>query len=170
MRARQCIRREWRGICALLFRHIIRADSSSDGADGAFRGESKERLTMVMSKSTPPVRENKGLGRRLGHLLKGDRIVGAPIHSATPVPRFGRGMETLVTAKQAEAEKCAKSALLPAWFFFTADLLLLGFTVALLFSAPKPLAGSDVIFAAVCVGFGCVLGLCGIVQAAEEFE
>lgn len=125
---------------------------------------------MVMFKSTPPARGNKGLGRGLGHLLKGDRIVGAPTSSTVPVPRFGRGMETLIAGKETEAEKPSKGALLPAWFFFTADLLLLGFAVALLFNAAKPLADADIVFAAVCVGFGCLLGLWGIVQASEELK
>jgi len=125
---------------------------------------------MVMSKSTPPVREDKGLGKGLGHLLNGDKVVGVPRHSGARAPKLGRGMETLVSVKEPEEARDGKKVLLPAWFFFTADLLLFAFTVAILFDAPRPMAGRDILLSAGLVGAGCLLGLLGLAQALEQLE
>jgi len=123
---------------------------------------------MVMSKSTPPMREDKGLGKGLGNLLNGDKVIGLPRPSGARAPKLGRGMETLVSVK--EEDKRRSKLPLPAWFFFTTDLLLLAFTVAVLFDVPRPIAPRDILLAGGLVGFACLLGLIGLAQALEEMK
>jgi len=138
---------------------------------------------MVMSNGTAPEGEGKGsanaaspaLGKGLGNLLNGDRIAG---NSSTPTeaPRFGRGMESLLGAPEKAVEKAEsvqpakRRELLPTWFFFAADFVLLVFCSAVLFDAPRPFTFGDLMFCAVAVLLGCCFGLAGVVRATSEIE
>ena len=128
---------------------------------------------MVMFKSTPRMRQKepgKGLGTGLGRLLNGDKVAGGA-RGAQEIPRFGRGMETLLSAHEESAKKeQSRKALLPAWFFFTTDLLLLAFTTAILFDAPRPLPTGDVALAGVLIAFACLIGLTGVAVASSESD
>ncbi len=118
------------------------------------------------------------LGKGLGQLMGGRGVAGKPgvvpsppsgaAEKVTPVD-FGRGMTTLVTAAPPRTEPVpAKKNLLPAWFYFAADLLLLGFTVVICQDAPKPLDFATVVFAAMAVTLGGVFGITGIFQSRKE--
>lgn len=122
-----------------------------------------------MSNTEPPERESKGLGKRLGNLLKGDKIAGTE-RDVKSAPRFGRGMETLLNRREEDSatDEKASRILLPAWFFFSADLLLLGYTVAVLLDSPRPYSGADLIFCAGAVTVGCVMGLIGVARCDSE--
>lgn len=112
------------------------------------------------------------LGKGLADLMNDDGVAGKPraanISVSEPArnPPFGRGLTTLVSAHRSngEPEQPApkRRELLPTWFFFAADLLLLAFVVGITFDAPRPFAGTLVIFCAVAVAAGCLLSIVGI--------
>lgn len=129
---------------------------------------------MVMSNRAAPEGQGKALGKGLGNLLGGDRVAGA---ASEPVktPQFGRGMETLLGSSEkklpeTQTKPARTKALLPAWFYFTADFLLLAFCSAVLFHAPRPFEVSDLVFCAVTVGVACFFGLAGLAQSLGEGE
>ena len=121
------------------------------------------------------------LGKGLGELMNGDPVAGKPrvvtantltstattsTHDAT----YGRGLTTLVSAQRGSAdgkEAPRKKQLLPAWFFFTADVLLLGYVIGITFDAPRPYDFGTVLFCAVSIGLGCVLALIGVARGVE---
>jgi hypothetical protein len=121
-----------------------------------------------------------GLGKGLGDLMHGDQVAGkSRVVSAASTTTttssdvtFGRGLTTLVSAPGANADhdsfQKSKRPLLPAWFFFSADILLLGYVVAITFDAPRPFDPGFMIFCAVCVALGCLLACFGAVRAAEQ--
>jgi hypothetical protein len=123
-----------------------------------------------------------GLGKRLGDLMNGDqvagkaRVVSATASTATTATStrtetgFGRGLTTLVSARRdgnSEEVKAKKRQLLPAWFFFAADLLLLGYVVVISLDAPRPFDLGMVLFCAVSIALGCALALIGLAQTME---
>ena len=72
------------------------------------------------------------LGKNLGQLLNGDAVGGKPMPGkVVSGVQFGRGMDTLVGKPQPEPIASPKKDLLPAWFYFGADLLILAFVAAL---------------------------------------
>ncbi len=122
------------------------------------------------------------LGKGLGDLMNGDQVAGKPrVVSASASTStitttsagdvaFGRGLTTLVSGQRAgnsEEAKPKARQLLPPWFFFAADVLLLGYVVAIVFDAPRPFDFGTVIFCAVSVTLGCALALIGVVRSRE---
>jgi len=126
-----------------------------------------------------------GLGKGLGDLMNGDpvagktRVVSATASTATTATTtstavdttFGRGLTTLVSPHRgAEASQVARKPreLLAPWFFFTADLLLLAYVVAITFQAPRPFDLGTILFCAVSVALGCILALIGLIRAVNS--
>lgn len=102
------------------------------------------------------------LGRGLGKLMDGDKVAGqnAPITPSEPEPRVGRGMGTLLDP--AENPEAPPASLLPVWFFFAADLLLLFLTIAVCSASPKPLGFGTILFCVLTVGLGALLAILGL--------
>jgi hypothetical protein len=108
--------------------------------------------------------EKGGLGKGLGQLMNGDRVAGRP-PSKPSVAGLDRGLSTLLAAKATEQPvNEQKKVLLPTWFFFAADILLLALTVAICFEAPRPLDAGTVLFCGVSVGLGAILGISGVLR------
>jgi hypothetical protein len=109
-----------------------------------------------------------GLGKGLGDLMHGDQVAGKK--QDTPAkPEFGRGMQTLVRPHDAEPTSTpAKRKLIPAWFYFAADLLLLAFTVAITFDAARPFDAGIVLFCAVSIMIGAMLAIIGVFQSISN--
>jgi hypothetical protein len=112
-----------------------------------------------------------GLGKSLGDLMQGDQVAGKK-QDAPAKPEFGRGMQRLVQPEGDDAPPAAvaspKPKLIPVWFYFAADLLLLAFTVAVTFDTPKPFDFGIVMFCAICIATGALLAIVGINQAAAR--
>lgn len=148
-----------------------------------------------MSNRTAPEGNGKALGKGLGNLLAGDRVAGTPngtpaqTPSASPkAPRFGRGMETLIgssetklphsnsenlstdSARKKSSTPATRKPLLPSWFYFAADLLLLAFCSAILFNSPRPYTIADLLFCAATVAIACFFGLAGLAQSVGEAD
>jgi hypothetical protein len=109
-----------------------------------------------------------GLGKGLGDLMRDDQVAGKN-NSSEQVPRtnptFGRGMESLIRPEETATPAAPpKRPLLPHWFFFGADLLLLAFTVAITFDAPKPLDVGTILFCALSITIGAALAIIGVLQ------
>lgn len=148
-----------------------------------------------MSNRAAPEGNGKALGKGLGNLLAGDRVAGTP--NGTPAespppsakaPRYGRGMETLMgssetklpqsnaensskdQAPKASTTQPARRPLLPSWFYFAADFLLLAFCSAILFNSPRPYAIGDLLFCAATVAIACFFGLAGLAQSLGESD
>ena len=108
-----------------------------------------------------------GLGKGLGDLMHGDQVAGKE-QEASAKPEFGRGMQTLVRPHDASAPSApAKRKLIPAWFYFAADLLLLAFTVAITFDAPQPFDAGIIVFCGVSVAIGALLAIAGVFQMSR---
>jgi hypothetical protein len=100
-----------------------------------------------------------------------------------PAPAIGKGLGTLLdapkpferadaaakpwqrSASAAAPSTAARKELLPAWFFFAVDILLLAFCVAITFDAPKPLDTGHVLFCSITIGLGTVLGVAGVLKS-----
>lgn len=103
--------------------------------------------------------------------MNGDRVAAPAAPAAGK--EIGRGLNTLLSAKEppaaidpaaAPAASAPPKALLPTWFFFAADLLLLAYAVAICFDAPKPMDLGAILFCAVSVGTGALLGIAGVLR------
>ena len=103
-----------------------------------------------------------GLGKGLGRLMNGDQVAG----TAPPGADMGRGLSNLIAAQESR-EAAPPKALLPTWFFFAADLLLLAFAVAVAFDAPKPLDPATLLFCGASVILGALLGVAGVLREAH---
>jgi hypothetical protein len=107
-----------------------------------------------------------------------------PSDASAPIKvEFGRGLGSLVTAvpplqspqalqpsHASQANASRRKYLLPAWFFFAADLLLLAYTVAIFFDASNAAAPFDsgtIIFCVLSITLGALLGIAGVLRAAE---
>src|SRR5205809_1673330 len=111
--------------------------------------------------------EKRALGKGLGQLMSGQSVARKPSSPAGPAdsvsPKvtpvdFGRGLNALVSTRPAEKEAPAKPAfLLPAWYFFSADLLLLAYTIAICADSDAPLQTGEILFAAGATTFGALL-------------
>ena len=106
------------------------------------------------------------LGKGLEHLMKGDAVGGKPPDQPGEAPRLGKGFKTLVNQEPAPTRK--KELLLPPWFFFAADVLLLGFTVAILFNAPKPISWDDWLFCTITTSVAGLFGVIGVLLSAHQ--
>lgn len=114
-----------------------------------------------------------GLGKGLGDLMQGDQVAGknsGPDATPRPDQNFGRGLETLIRpdATEPAGEGPRNRPLLPPWFFFAADLLLLAHTVAIAFDAPRPFNVGTVLFCAVSIALGGTLAIIGVLQALNR--
>ena len=113
-----------------------------------------------------------GLGKGLGDLMHGDQIAGKkppPIGRTDPARGLGRGMQTLVQPEVPEPVEThpPKPPLIPVWFYFAADLLLLAYAVAITFDAPRPFDLGTILFCAISITVGAVLAICGLLQATN---
>jgi hypothetical protein len=113
-----------------------------------------------------------GLGKGLGDLMKGDQVAGkdrSPESVSEPTPDFGRGLKTLLKVDQPafEPERAPKRSLVPPWFYFAADLLLLAYTVAIALDASRPFEVSTILFCVVSVTFGGILAIVGVLQSSN---
>ena len=116
-----------------------------------------------------------GLGKGLGDLMKGDQVAGkarSPESVPEPTPNFGRGLKTLIKPDQRalEPEISPKRSLLPVWFYFAADLLLLAYTVAIAFDASRPFDVGTIVFCVVSVAFGALLAIAGVLQSSSQVD
>jgi len=114
------------------------------------------------------------LGKGLNQLMSGQSAVRKPsspesaAEKVTPVD-FGRGLDALVSASAAEPTPSPTNRiLLPAWFFFAADILLLAFTVALCFNAERPLQPGEIVFALAASTVGALLAIAGVLKARHH--
>ena len=109
-----------------------------------------------------------GLGKGLGDLMHGDQVAGKK-QDAPARPEFGRGMQTLVRPHDAEdaTSAPAKRKLIPAWFYFAADLLLLAFTVAITFDATRPFDAGIILFCTISIAAGAILAIIGVHEASR---
>ena len=98
--------------------------------------------------------------------MKGDAVGGRAADDKAEAPKLSKGFETLVQKEAAPVPQ--KKILLPGWFFYTADLLLLAFTVAIIFNAPKPLGWSDWLFCIITTGVAGLFGIIGVLVSANQ--
>src|SRR5262245_57547605 len=112
------------------------------------------------------------LGKGLNQLMGGQSAARKPAppdagEKVTAVD-FGRGMSTLVCPPAVEnAEVAAPRMLLPPWFFFAADALLLAYTVAICLDAGGPLETGEILFAFVSTTLGALLAIMGVLRARQ---
>jgi hypothetical protein len=110
------------------------------------------------------------LGKGLNQLMSGQTAARKPsapdaADKVTPVD-FGRGMSTLVTPPAVETpESVPARVLLPPWFFFAADALLLAYTVAICLDAGGPLQTGEILFAFTSTTLGALLAILGVMRA-----
>lgn len=100
-----------------------------------------------------------GLGKGLDRLMNGDPVAGG----SRRAPEVTRGLNTLIKNQEPPAVEPAKR-LLPNWFFFAADLLLLAYAVAICFDAPKPLDLGSILFCGASILLGGILALVPILR------
>jgi hypothetical protein len=114
------------------------------------------------------------LGKGLGELMAGQRPpatgsqpAGQPVVTGkvTPVD-FGRGLSTLVAPgpNQKTAESAPPLPLLPVWFFFAADVLLLAFTLAICLDAGEVMEFGELLFALASTAVAAFLGIVGVLR------
>jgi len=113
-----------------------------------------------------------GLGKGLGDLMKGDQVAGKKTLLAAEVPTatFGRGMQTLVQPKAPVRVPSQPKPILPSWFYFAADLLLLAFTVSVCFDAARPFDFGTILFCAISIVTGALLAIIGVRQVAANHQ
>jgi hypothetical protein len=110
------------------------------------------------------------LGKGLGPLMNGDVVAGERRGAAPKSePLFGRGLSTLVSTQAPPFEQAKERPkhLLPPWFFFAADILLLAYSVTICFDAPNPLTPIHVLFCGISITLGAALAIVGVFRAAE---
>src|SRR5688500_3418248 len=111
-----------------------------------------------------------GLGKGLGELMRGDQVAGKDRPSSDNgdkgLPMLGRGMKSLVQPEPEEAIEPKPPPVLPTWFYFSADVLLLAYTVGITFDAASPFDFGTVIFCAVSISAGAVLAIVGALQSS----
>jgi hypothetical protein len=127
-----------------------------------------------MSQAAP----KRGLGRGLGDLMGGEGAAGTSQNRDVPSEHgaetikveFGRGMETLVSRPGVHEAEIARPErqLLPPWFFFAADLLLLAFTAGICLNSDEAFDAGTLIFCAVSVSAGALMGIAGVFRAARS--
>ena len=110
------------------------------------------------------------LGKGLNQLMGGQSAARKPgstdaVEKVTAVD-FGRGMNTLVSPPAVEAQEAAASrVLLPPWFFFAADALLLAYTVAICLDAGGPMETGEILFALASTTLAAFLGIMGVMRS-----
>ena len=111
------------------------------------------------------------LGKGLNQLMGGQKVARKPAAPGSAAEKvtavdFGRGLNTLVTPSTPEVPASTKPRfLLPAWFFFAADLLLLAYTVAICADAGGPLQFGEILFALASTTLGALLGIAGVLRS-----
>ena|SRR5436190_21344539 len=111
-----------------------------------------------------------GLGKGLNQLMSGQTAARKPSAPETAdkvtAVDFGRGMSTLVAPRAIETpESVAPRVLLPPWFFFAADALLLAYTVAICADADGPMQTGEILFASVSTTLGALLAILGVIRS-----
>ena len=105
--------------------------------------------------------------------MNGDEVAGKAAAAPKGAPAReapGRGLKTLVNkaAAPAEAGKVGTKSLVPAWFYFTADLMLLAFTVVVLMDSPFPLHLGEVVFCMASIAVAALFGVMGVRASATQ--
>lgn len=112
------------------------------------------------------------LGKGLNQLMSGQKAAGKPAPpESTKVTAvdFGRGLNTLVSAPTSEPAEIARPKfLLPTWFFFAADVLLLAYCVAICADAGGPLQSGEILFALVSTTLAAILGVLGVLRSQKD--
>ena|SRR5687767_12648138 len=118
-----------------------------------------------------------GLGKGLGDLMNGDQVAGTSrvVSAASTTTTtssevaLGRGLTTLVSAPRGndefERSQKKKRQPLPAWFFFSVDILLLAYVVVITLDAPRPFDLGTILFCAVSIALGCLSAIIGAIRA-----
>lgn len=106
------------------------------------------------------------LGRGLEHLMKGDAVRRPGTTPGEP-PQLSKGLQTLARTESSSLPASRKS-ILPPWFFFAADLLLLAFTVALLLNAPSPIPWQHWLYCFISTTAAGLFGILGVLVSANE--
>jgi hypothetical protein len=117
------------------------------------------------------------LGRGLKELMDGDKVASAsPVIAPTTNGSngsdelFGRGVQSLLKQSDSAVQNAQKPAMVlpdesrfvvPSWFFFGIDLLLLALALALMLG-PQPLRTWNVVLAFLATGLGCCSAIAGI--------
>lgn len=113
-----------------------------------------------------------GLGKGLGELMKGDQVAGKDrsVDRREAVPAYGRGLETLVRPEPLEPVEAQedRAKILPTWFYFAADILLLAYAIAITFNAPRPFDLGTILFCAGSISLGALLAIFGVAQSARD--
>jgi hypothetical protein len=112
------------------------------------------------------------LGKGLDQLMTGQKAAGKPAApesaKVTPVD-FGRGLNTLVAPSASEASEAPRTrVLIPAWFFFAADVLLLAYCVAICADSGGPLQTGEIIFGVVSTTVAALLGVLGVLRSQRD--
>jgi hypothetical protein len=122
--------------------------------------------------AAPPARKAQetgtavSVGKGLGSLLDAPRPKAAPQPAPTAPPDgSAKPWQRPVQHGAPAPAKAQRKEILPAWFFFAADILLLAFCVAITFDAPKPLGAGLVLFCSATIAFGAVLGVAGAIKS-----
>ena len=113
-----------------------------------------------------------GLGKGLGDLMRGDQVAGKDRtlsdNGDRALPMLGRGMKSLVQPEPEEVIKPKSPPVLPTWFYFAADVLLLAYTVGITFDAARPFDFGTVLFCAVSILVGAALAIAGVIQNCNQ--
>jgi hypothetical protein len=110
------------------------------------------------------------LGKGLNQLMSGQSAARKPV-SSDPAEKvtavdFGRGMTTLVSPPAVEPQEPeAARTLLPPWFFFAADILLLAYTIAICLDAGGPMETGEILFAFASTTLAALLGIMGVIRS-----
>jgi|GEM_PF-911720 len=108
------------------------------------------------------------IGRGLGTLLGDQKVVGTDTEPTTPMPEtpLGSGVRSLLRgsaqAPDAAINPAEKPPLIPRWYFFAADILLVALGVMIAFRSRTPLDWKQMV---VCIGSIVAGGCCGIAGA-----
>lgn len=104
--------------------------------------------------------------------MRGDQVAGkdrpASENGDSGAPLLGRGMKSLVQPEPEEASESKSPPVLPTWFYFAADILLLAFTVAITLDAARPFDFGTVLFCGVSISLGALLAIVGVFQSSSR--
>ena len=117
-----------------------------------------------------------GLGKGLDELMRGEDVAGkngaSEVEAPPPKPTFGRGLQTLISVAARGPEPVETPVkpppLMPTWFYFAADVLLLAYTVAIAFDAVRPFDAGTIIFCGTSITLGAVLASMGVLQSLNQ--
>jgi hypothetical protein len=120
-------------------------------------GGDKNPLKEVPNAETKPDEQQPVAGPGVGSLLRGSRQeanVFAPAKT---------------DVKEAEAVPSpTPKPLIPSWYFFAADLLLIAFTLLFVYKSPGPLDAKSTIFCIIAIMLAGVFGALGVIVGRKR--